>query len=290
MDIYKTNKKDKIIYKDMKNLFFHKIGGIFVFNTDLILISKFISLKIVGIYASYQMIYKMLIAFEGVITQIITPRIGKFIAEQNSNKVFNLWKKLNILFIYISIILSYCFYNLSNDFVSLWLGKENTLTKSTVLLITINLYIHLSRVIIGIFKETNGFFDDTYAPILEATINFIFSIILIQYIGLNGVIIGTIISNIIVILIIKPILVFKRCFKKTVNDYILIYLNYLILIFLSVYLSNNIIEYLNIINVINYKSWLMKSIEIAIIVSSVSFLVFLSNKDFRKFLIDLRKK
>ena len=47
--IFKIEVKDKSITKNLKNLFWHKIGGLIVFNTDLILISKFISLEIVGI-------------------------------------------------------------------------------------------------------------------------------------------------------------------------------------------------------------------------------------------------
>ena len=54
--IVKTNKVDISIRKNMKNLLLHKLGGIFVFNVDLILITKFVSLDAVGIYASYQMV------------------------------------------------------------------------------------------------------------------------------------------------------------------------------------------------------------------------------------------
>ena len=38
--IYKTKEKYIEIKKDMKNLFCHKIAGLIVFNTDMILIAK----------------------------------------------------------------------------------------------------------------------------------------------------------------------------------------------------------------------------------------------------------
>ena len=112
-------------------------------------------------------------------------------------------------------------YELINNFIVLWLGKEFILPRLTVFLIIINLFV--TKFVI--FKDGNrGFFDDIQLPISEAVINFVLS---------NGVIIGTIASNILIICIARPIIVFKRCFNKNIKDYIKIYGNYLILIIIS---------------------------------------------------------
>lgn len=127
---------------------------------------------------------------------------------------------MDVLFLGVSIFLVFSTYKLINNFMTLWLGKEFTLSKLTVILILINLFIQSFRGIVDTFKEGAGFFHDIHLPISEAIINFVVSIVLVQYIGLNGVIIGTICSNILVICIIRPILVFRRCFNKDVKDYI----------------------------------------------------------------------
>ena len=94
--IFKTKAKDKSITQNLKNLFWHKIAGLVVFNTDLILISKFISLEIVGMYASYQMIIQMIITIINIVLNVLRPKIGKYIAENNKENMFNYWKNLNI--------------------------------------------------------------------------------------------------------------------------------------------------------------------------------------------------
>lgn len=43
---------------------------------------------------------------------------------------------------------------------------------------------------------------------------------MVQKLGLNGVIIGTVASNLVVILFLKPILTFIRCFDRTAMDYL----------------------------------------------------------------------
>lgn len=279
--IFKTRIKDKTITKNLKNLFWHKLSTLVVFNTDLILISKFISLEMVGIYASYQMVVQVIIVLINIILNVLKPKIGKFIAENNKNKIFDYWKKLDILFLFISLFFSYCTYILINDFIGLWLGEKFKLSYLSVILIIINLFIQSFRGIMDIFKEGSGFFDDTYVPIAEAIINFVMSFILIKYIGLNGVIIGTIVSNILIICIIRPILVFKRCFDKEIKDYIKIYGNYIFLIILSIFSCNFIFKYILLKKITSWFDWIKQGVIIGIISIIILFIIFLYNKDFR---------
>lgn len=279
--ILKTSIKDSSITNNLKNLFWHKVAGLIVFNTDLILISKFISLEIVGIYASYQMVIQMIITIIGIVLNVLKPKIGKFIAENNKENIFNYWKNLNILSLLSGIFFSVCTYKLINNFIILWLGKEFILSRLTLILILINLFVQSFRGITDIFKDGSGFFDDIQCPILESIINFIFSIILgIEY-GLNGIIMGTIISNISIILIYKPILVFKRCFDKNIKDYIKIYGNYLILIIISLFSCNYILNFIPLKEVISWLDWIINGIIVGSISLIIIFIIFLNNKDFR---------
>ena|GEM_PF-36184 len=274
--------KDKNIGENLKNLFWHKIAGLVVFNTDLILISKFISLEVVGIYASYQMIEQMILTILSIILNVLRPMIGKYIAIHTKEEIYNYWKKLNIFFLLISIIFSCCTYYLINGFVSLWLGKSYILSDITVLLICINLFVRCFRGITEIFKDGSGFFDDIHLPIAEATINFVSSLILVFYLGLNGVILGTILSNILIISIAKPLLVFRRCFNKDYKEYIKIYGNYFLLIIFSLGISKFLLNYISIIEICTWIDWLKKAVLISSIVIIITLVIFIFNKDFRK--------
>lgn len=279
--IYKTKERYNGLNRDIKNLFYHKVGYLVVFNTDLILISRLISIEIVGIYASYQLIVQMIMTIVLVIINVIRPRIGKFISENLKENIYLLFKEINIIFMGISLLFSYVSYKTMSQFIILWLGKEIELPQITITLICINVFISIFRVVLDTFKDSSGFFDDIQAPILEAIINLVFSIILgIKY-GLNGIIMGTIISNVTVILIYKPILVFKRCFNKDIKEYIKVYGNYLILLVISLFYLNIATKPFMRENINSWLDWIIYAITISVITGVILFVVFLLNKEFR---------
>lgn len=279
--IYTTKERYLGIKSDIKNLFWHKIGGLIVFNTDLILISKLVSIEIVGIYASYMMVFQILKTIINILYSVLTPKIGKYIAQNNKENIYKSFKEINIVFILLGMILIFPTFKLINIFIKLWIGKEFTLENWTIVLICINYYIDLVRWILEAYKTGSGFFDDIQSPIFEAVINLVFSIILgIKY-GLDGIIMGTIISNVLVIMIYKPILVFKRCFDKGIKEYIKIYGNYLILLVISLVLLNIAIKPFIRTNINTWMDWIIYATTISVITGGVLFIVFLLNKEFR---------
>ena len=81
--IYTTKERYRGLHKDIKNLFWHKIGTLVVFNTDLILISKLVSIEIVGIYASYQLIIQMILTIINIIFNVIKRKIVRFVSKNS---------------------------------------------------------------------------------------------------------------------------------------------------------------------------------------------------------------
>ena len=77
------------------------------------------------------------------------------------------------------------------------------------------------------FKEAYGIFWDIYAPLIEAVVNLVSSIILAINFGLIGIVIGTIISNVIITMIWKPYVIFKYGFKEKIRKFALISIKYL---------------------------------------------------------------
>ncbi|MGL5570618.1 lipopolysaccharide biosynthesis protein [Cetobacterium sp.] len=288
--ILKVKEKEKNISKDLMNLFWHKISGLIVFNTDFIIIAKYISLNFVGVYSSYQMVVNMLITLISIITNVLTPKIGNYIANNNQKKIFNLWKKINIIFVFIGLNLTYITYKVINPFIELWLGKDFILPKLTVILIMINLFIQSTRIIVEIFKNGCGFFNDIHLPLIESSLNLISSLILVKYFNINGVIFGTIISNVLIIVLIKPMLVFKKCFNESYIKYIEILVKYLGLVFLVVLINEVIFFKIIVLNELNsWFKWIIESIKVGIICVTCSLLIFSLDKEFRKNLKFLKK-
>ena len=282
-----TKQREKSILVNMKKLLYHRIGGLIVFNTDYIVLSKFTTLSIVATYSSYLMIYQMAVTIMNIPTSVLRPAVGIFVARSKKEESYKYWRELYGVYFAVATIFVISIYILIIPFIKLWLGERFILSKLTIVLILINLFIHLTRMITDIFKDSFGFFEDIYSPILESGINLILSLILVRKLGLNGVIIGTMTSNIIVIFLLKPILVLKRCFEKNILDYLVIILKLSTLSALSIGIILNLINILNV-NLIEISSWsslIYQSFIIGILSTIVIILVFLLDVKFREFLI-----
>lgn len=281
--ILKTLEIKKEIIKNLKKLFWHKLAGMVVFNTDLIIISKFISLKVVAIYSSYLLLEEILITIITIFTSVLAPKIGKYIAFNEKNKIYESWKSINNIFLFIGIFLTFSMYKLSSSFVTLWMGEDFLLPKMTLFLICINIFIRGTKPVIESFKNGSGFFDDIHLPIAEAIINFIFSIVLVYYIGLNGVILGTVVSNITIICIAKPLLVFKKCFDKGTKDYLKIYGLYLIFSVIAFYICNILFKlFFEKALVNNWLDWFILSIKSSVLNMIILFVIYIIHRKIQR--------
>ena len=94
---------------------------------------------------------------------------------------------------------------------------------------------------IATFKTKAGIFvQDRYVPLIEAFINLGASIILVKYLGLVGIFIGTTISTLSIVFWNVPRLVYKHVFNKSVKIYFIKYFIYAILTIFTGYVTTNI--------------------------------------------------
>ena len=100
---------------------------------------------------------------------------------------------------------------------------------STLILLSITVFITLFRQVIDNFISAYGLFSDIWAPISEIILNVLFSVILGKYWGINGIISGMIISQTLIILIWKPYFLFSRGIKRSVRSYWALFFKHLIL-------------------------------------------------------------
>lgn len=239
-------KKYKDIVKSIKDLVFHKIGSLIVYQTDIILISYYGTLTDSGIYSNYMLIYTLL---TGVIEQVfngITASIGNLIVEKGSKEAFNIWKEIYVLMMFVTILFGFLFYQLANPFIAVCFGAEYTLANIIVLGIVINTMFRMIKNPIDKFKDAYGIFWDKYAPIVESIINLVVSIVLGIRWGILGVVVGTIVSNIVIIIFWKPYVIFKYGFKEKVSKFFIINFKYLILSITGVSVSYFIINLIKI--------------------------------------------
>lgn len=243
--------EEKSLVKNIKALFYHKIGTIFVLGTDNIVVSSFINLKTVAAYNNYILITTACNALIGQAIGGITASIGNLLVEDDNEKAYEIHKKLFFVSFWIVSVIVISLWNTISHFIELWVGKVYTLDVFTISLIIFNLYFMMMRGSVDRFKDASGeFYKDRYAPICEGIINLISSIILVNLIGLSGVFLGTLISNLTVVFWVKPKIVYKYVFNKPLVNYFKMYFKYffigLIPLAMTILLTNPLKETITI--------------------------------------------
>ena len=105
---------------------------------------------------------------------------------------------------------------------------------------------------IATIKTTAGIFhEDRYIPLFQAAINLIFSIVLVQYLGMLGVFLGTLISTLVGPFLSTPYLVYKKVFKKSLHIYFLNYMYFCAIGIVAYIITNYICSLLMFDNFMN---------------------------------------
>lgn len=219
LKVYRDEKIDEEtkheLVKNTKALIMHKVGSIAVFQTDNLITSAFVGITTVGIYSNYTMIVNQLHTLIGTVIDGAKASIGNYNANESDENKLKIFFKLNFVN---HIIYSFCttaLFCLLNPFIGfLWLKKEEYLFSiGIVTLICIYFYIRGMRYSYNLFKETSGVYHpDRYKSILEALMNILLSILLVNFFGFAGVLLGTIITTLCVPYVIEVYVTFKYVF------------------------------------------------------------------------------
>lgn len=212
--------KDNIINR-VKALIIHKASSAVKNGTDNIIISAFLGIKTLGLYTNYFYIIKTVKSLL-INTISITSSVGNLLLENNYEKSYITFRKINFIFLWLSIFTSTCLLLLTEPFISLWVGKDYLLDRFVLIVLVINYFQVIMRSSYSIFKDAAGIWiEDKYVPIIQIVINIVFSILLLKMVGLAGVFMGSIISNFAVWFYSYPKFIYKKLFKKSVYYYLL---------------------------------------------------------------------
>lgn len=207
------------IYTNLKALALHKIGGFVVFGTDYMVMAYFVTLTNLGTYSNYLMIITFFGSLISKIFESVMSSIGNLISSSSEEKTYTVFKRLFFFNFWVVCFISISIYNTMHNFIHLWVG-DLYLDNIVLALMIVSFFITNMRPSLEKFKEAAGIYkEDRFAPIFEALINFVVSIILARWFGIAGVIIGTITSSLAVVFWIRPVLVYRIVFKRNVSGY-----------------------------------------------------------------------
>lgn len=183
------------IYKNIAAMGMHKIGTVLVNNTDSLIMSSFLGLSVVGIFSNYRLIVNTLTKFVQSAVNSISATVGNLGATESSEKIHSAYKKVYFL---CSVCYAYCcamMMLLFDDYILFGFSSDYLLPKLICIMIVADFYTKGMRTPTLCFRDAMGiFWHDRHKPIFEVIINLVTSIVLVQTMGITGIIAGTLIS------------------------------------------------------------------------------------------------
>lgn len=288
----KEAKPDNSFKKETKNLIAQKITSIIFNNIDVILISKYISSASVVIYTSYNYIINSIQNIVRKIGSSSLASVGNLLVSEEK-KAKEVFYEYNAMCFYIANIVCVPLLLVITPFVSLFYGETYTLSYLGSSCIVLILYFKVINIPLEVFSEALGYFDKLKkCLIFQSIVNVVLSLILLFKIGIEGVILATVISYLVGELAIYPYILNNNYFK---NNKIKYYTHSVKLLFIGIvsylllyFLTKNII-------VNNLLKWFLLGIGvfiINIIIVTIYFILIKETEFFERFkrLIKERRK
>lgn len=255
------------VMKYTKQLFIHKIGSVAYTQVTPFLVYAFASLQAVAYYGNYTLVTSKLSSLLGNFLGGTNASVGNLVAEGNKEKILKVyWELMSIRFLFTSVAV-FAMYHLLPPFITLWLGEEYVMSEALLVLVLISFALSVIRGVTEEFSFGYGLFSDIWSPFIEAILLIIVAIIGGSLWELEGTLLGTIFSTIIIIYIWKPYFLFNKGFKLSVWNYWREFIKYILLISVSFYLSSQISDHipLNLDIYHNWLDWILYAIIITVI-------------------------
>ncbi len=185
----------KLINNRIRDLFTSKIGAVVVNSADTIVISAFLGLTVLAVYQNYFYIFT---AVSGVITIIfnsLTAGLGNSIIVDIEEKVYTDMEAFLMIILWVAGFSCCCFLSLYQPFMELWVGKNLMVEFSVVICLVIYFFVYELNALMNFYKDAAGMWhEDRMRPLITALSNLGLNLILVQFIGLYGIILSTVIT------------------------------------------------------------------------------------------------
>lgn len=187
--------KSKEINHRIRDLFTSKIGAVVVNSADTIVISAFLGLTMLAIYQNYFYILNSVIGFVSIIFGSCMAGIGNSIIVESKEKNFNDLKKLTFIISWIAGFCATCLLCLYQPFMDIWVGENLKLEFSVVVCLCIYYFIYEINQMLNTYKDAAGIWhEDRFRPLVTALVNLGMNLVMVQFWGIYGVILSTVLS------------------------------------------------------------------------------------------------
>lgn len=215
----------KELFKNIKAMFMHKVGGVLVNTVDSVIISSFVGVVALGEYSNYTTVLASLTSVLKLVFSSLTSVLGHMYVQSNKTSVRKYSEALHVLNFMLGAFFFLGYYAVIDNLIAILFSANLVVAKSVSFVITLNGFVQFMRQSTLVFREATGtFYNDRWKPLFEGLTNIILSILFVQWIGVIGVIIATIFTNLVICHVVEPYVLYKNAFEVSPKGYY--YLNY----------------------------------------------------------------
>lgn len=187
--------KVKDINKRIKDLFTTKLGDVVTNSVDSVVISAFLGLTVLAIYQNYYYIITAIIEIVRIIFVSCTAVIGNSIIVETAEKNYGDLKKFTFMISWIAGFCTAALLCLFQVFMKIWVGENLLLDFSCVVCLVIYFYVYEINSLLALYKDAAGIWHkDRLRPLITALANLALNLILVNFIGIYGVLLSTVLT------------------------------------------------------------------------------------------------
>lgn len=210
----------KELLKYIKAMFMHRVGYILVNTVDSMVISAFVGVVALGDYSNYTMILTSLTEVLKLVFTSLTSVVGHFYVRSSKETTKKYSEAFHVLNFMLGAVFFLGYYAVIDNLIAILFSADLVVAKSVSLVITLNGFVQFMRQSTLMFREATGtFYNDRWKPIFEGLTNVVLSVLLVQWIGVTGVIVATIFTNLVICHVVEPYVLYKHAFNVSPKKY-----------------------------------------------------------------------
>lgn len=236
-----------------KDILFHQITGLFNSNIDTIILS-IANIMLVTPYHAYYSIMNYFTQIVNKISENYRTKTGMKIKRQNQD--LYIYFQVMMAFHMIAAIIAVSMFVLNiNNFIFLWIGKEYILSNSCIILLALYLVLRTTINCIFLMRDGAGLYRESkWFSFREGIVNLILSIALACVWGIEGILFATVFATYTMLLPGNAKLVYKKVLGRKNT----LWIDYFIIITVSILLIFGFKCSINVVEGISWKDFLIR--------------------------------
>ena len=181
----------------IRDLFTSKLGSVVLKASDTLVISAFLGLTVLAVYQNYFFILTSVLAFVEILLKSIIAGLGNSLITETPEKNRRDLEGFTFMFLWVAGVCTCCFLGLYQPFMEIWVGRELMLGYAEVLCFSLYFFEFALYRLINVYKDAAGLWRvDRLRPLVTAIVNLGLNLMFVRSLGVVGIMMSTIVSQV----------------------------------------------------------------------------------------------